>query len=405
MQDNTEKTKNSSRDIVPVIVLGTGLTALGVIRCLGRRGIPSWCISENLDNEAHSRWCRKASPRVGAVDDAASLSACLKSLPFERAVLMSCSDHWTLEITRLPDDLRARFPACVSSFDVNKRFVEKRGFEELLREAGVPHPRSAPVNSADDVSRLVGEWGGSVFLKPSNSQLFHRRFGEKAIRVNSVDEAVSRFTDAHAQGFDFILQEYIPGTSANHHFVDGFVNRDHDVVTFFARQRIRMHPSDFGNSSYVVSEELDKVEPATEALKNLFKTARYRGIFSAEFKQDERDGAFKIIEVNCRPWWYVEFAALCGVDVVEMAYRDALGLAVTPPVDYEVGVSLVYPYYDYQAIKNQPKETTPGMFEWLSLVSRSKQPIWSWDDPMPWAAGMGTLATRWLKSRLKNGWS
>jgi len=47
-------------------------------------------------------------------------------------------------------------------------------------------------------------------------------------------------------------------------------------------------------------------------------------VFSAEFKFDERDGLFKILEVNARPWWYVDFAARCGVDVCRMAYRDAL---------------------------------------------------------------------------------
>lgn len=397
MQNKTAKT--NSKEPVPVIVLGTGLTALGVIRCLGRKGIPAWCISQNLDLEAHSRWCRKLPEKVGSLGDVNDLAKCLTSLPFERAVLIPCSDHWTLEVMRLPDDLRKRFPTSLSSLDVNKRFVEKKHFEALLREVDVPHPRSAPVTSPDDVSRLVREWGGHVFLKPSNSQLFHRRFGEKAIRVSSVEDAVSRFTEAQREGFDFILQEYIPGTSANHHFVDGYVDREHNVVTFFARQRIRMYPPDFGNSSCVVSEELGKVEPAIETLKNIFKTAGYRGIFSAEFKQDERDGLFKIIEVNCRPWWYVEFAALCGVDVVEMAYLDALERSVTPPEKYDIGVSLVYPYYDYQALKRLPAETKPGMMDWLTTVMRSKQPVASPDDPMPWIAGIGSLASRWIRSR------
>ena len=159
-----------------------------------------------------------------------------------------------------------------------------------------------------------------------------------------------------------------------------------------------MHPPEFGNSSYMVSVELERVEPAIGVLKALFKTAGYRGIFSAEFKQDDRDGIFKILEVNCRPWWYVEFAAVCGVDVVEMAYLDALGRAVSPAPTgkYDAGVSLVYPYYDYQAIKNLPTAAKPGMFEWLGTVLRSKQPVASWDDPIPWIAGIGSLLSRRL---------
>ena len=36
---------------------------------------------------------------------------------------------------------------------------------------------------------------------------------------------------------------------------------------------------------------------------------------------------FKILEINARPWWYVELASRCGVDVCTMSYRDAFGSA------------------------------------------------------------------------------
>jgi len=71
-----------------------------------------------------------------------------------------------------------------------------------------------------------------------------------------------------------------------------------------------------------------EVGEAIGVVEALFEATRYRGVFSAEFKFDHRDDHFKILEVNCRPWWYVEFAGVCGVDVVEMAYRDALGLPI-----------------------------------------------------------------------------
>jgi len=402
VRDKTAKKGSSRPGAVPAIVLGTGLTALGVVRCLGRKRIPAYCISEDLEMESHSRWCREMTTRVGPLDDVAGLVSCLNLLPFDRAVLFPCSDHWTLEVLRLPHRLRTRFPSSASSAEVNRRFVEKMRFMDLLREAGVPHPRSAPVESPDDVSALTREWGGRVFLKPSNSQLFHRRFGEKAILVSSVDDAIARFRIAHEEGLGFILQEYIPGDASAHHFIDGFVNRDHEVITCFARRRLRMHPADFGNSSCMVSEDPGQVEPAIEVLKTIFKTAGYSGIFSAEFKFDERDGFFKILEVNCRPWWYIEFAARCGIDVVEMAYCDALEQPVSAPRSYDVGVSFVYPYYDYQAIKNLPREIRPGIFKWLGTVVRSKQPVAAWDDPVPWIAGIGSLLSRrlnyWLRA-------
>ncbi len=89
-----------------------------------------------------------------------------------------------------------------------------------------------------------------------------------------------------------------------------------------------MFPLDFGNSTCMVSVAADEVAPAVASVERLLAHVGYRGIFSAEFKYDERDGLFKILEVNARPWWYVEFTARCGVDVCTLAYRDALGEAV-----------------------------------------------------------------------------
>jgi len=60
-------------------------------------------------------------------------------------------------------------------------------------------------------------------------------------------------------------------------------------------------------------------------------------VFSAEFKFDERDGLFKLLEVNARPWWYVDFADRCGVDVCGMAFRDALGEEIEPVTGYKLG--------------------------------------------------------------------
>ena len=41
----------------------------------------------------------------------------------------------------------------------------------------------------------------------------------------------------------------------------------------------------------------------------------YRGIFSVEFKLDARDGHYKIIEVNPRPFWLIGHIARAGIDL------------------------------------------------------------------------------------------
>ena len=118
-------------------------------------------------------------------------------------------------------------------------------------------------------------------------------------------------------------------------------------------------------------------------MKSLFADIGYRGIFSAEFKRDLRDGTFNLIEVNARPWWYVEFAARCGVNVCALAVRDALGEPVETISSYAVGRRCVFPYYDLQAIRTELSAGRLGLLGWASSWLGPYQPIFRWSDPLP----------------------
>jgi predicted ATP-grasp superfamily ATP-dependent carboligase len=381
--DNEIPGEVPSSDKSPALLLGCGVTLLGVMRCLGRSRIPAYCLSGGLGFEKSSRWYRPLGPGIGAYAGAKELEDVLSSLRFERAVLIACSDQWTIETPRISETLKARYRTSMAETGVVRRFINKSEFAKLLAAAQVPHPFTVFARTKADVVGISKESGGRLFLKPTDSQRFLQRFGKKAFRIDDPARAVEVFEQAQADGLDVLVQEYVPGPSDRHYFVDGFVDRSHRVHAAFGRRRLRMFPPDFGNSSYMISVPLSELAEAVATLETLFVTAEYRGIFSAEFKLDERDGRFKILEVNCRPWWYVQFAAECGVNVVEMAYRDALGHRLTPVAPYEAGVRLVYPYYDSQALKLIRKEGGPALRLMLSSWAGAKSPVFAWDDPAP----------------------
>src|SRR5712691_10045831 len=112
-----------------------------------------------------------------------------------------------------------------------------------------------------------------------------------------------------------------------------------------------MHPTDFGDSTYMVSVPLEAVQGAVEILNRLLEALQYRGVFEAEFKHDQRDGRDKLLEVPA-PVGFVGFNAACGVDVCEMAYRDALGLTVEPVINYEVDRRCVQPRLCRELVRN-----------------------------------------------------
>jgi predicted ATP-grasp superfamily ATP-dependent carboligase len=292
-----------------------------------------------------------------------------------------------------------RFPAPISDASVVRGLVNKSTLACLVDQLSVPAPRTwslvtRPTDLPDDLFP-------AAFLKPGDSQAFQKRFGTKAEWTRSADEAVQRAGVLLAAGFPTELQEYIPGPPGNHLFVDGFA-RDGRMVALFVRQRERMFPPDFGNSTAMRSVPPDTAPAAVESLARLLAHLKYRGIFSAEFKQDARDGRYCLIEVNARPWWYIEFAERCGVPVCELAYREALGLPLPEaPGSYLVGRRCVYPYYDMDAHRLRHPGRMGWVLPWLAGTIGAWQPVFRFSDPGPAVGAVWSALLRRLERTVR----
>jgi D-aspartate ligase len=385
------------------IVLGAGVTGLGTIRGLGRNGIPVWLAGAPPDFARRSRFVERYLPGLPPDADVESLAAFLDSLPVAEAVVVPCTDWWTPQISLLPAGIAERFRSSVPAPDLTRRLLDKWELSRLALEADVPHPRTFLLNKGEDLPPLADAEFGGFFLKPRDSQGFSERYHMKALSIGSAADARAHRDRLASEGFEMILQEYVGGPATNHVFIDGFVDARGKVLALFARRRIRMYPADYGNSSYVVSVRLEEVAPAADAMRRLLGAVGYRGIFSAEFKQDEADDVYKLLEVNVRPWWYIGFAADCGVNVAAMYYADALGREQEPVAAYRTGEGLVYTLCDFKAGVDAVRLGEFSLRAWLVPWLTSRRAIFDWRDPMPAIAQSLVFLRRRLRRALPGG--
>ncbi len=380
----------------PAIVMGRGPTALGILRCLQIVGVPAYVACPAGDQVTRSRWYRPtpgAAPWDGAPDPQALDR--LREMPLQQAVLIAGADDAALWLADLPQsELGQRFCTSTCSRQAQEILQDKSRFAALLDETGVPHPPTFLIERAADIEAMPFERLDRVFIKPVNSQKFSDVLGIKGVWVSSREELLETWQRLHGLGFRLMAQEYVPGSAADHYFVDGFRDAHGRFTGLFARRRFRIHPADFGNSSYCESIPLAEVEPAVSNLTALLTRVGYRGIFSAEFKRDARDGQFRILEVNTRAWTYVEFAARCGVNVVEMAWRDALGLPVdVASTSYPVGEGCVSLQRDINAVRAPPRATRAPWSKIMQQWRRAHYHTFRLDDPLPGLSSAWHLAT------------
>ena len=149
----------------------------------------------------------------------------------------------------------------------------------------------------------------------------------------------------------------------------------------FARRRLRMFPLDFGNSTYMVSIPLRKC-PDQRSLRKISAHLRLSRHSFGRIQAGPRDGVYKLLEINSRVWWFVEFTGRCGIDMCSMWYRDALDLPLEDIKTYALGAKFVHAYYDFHAIRALWRQANRDPVSRIQFVQCARA-LLQLDRPMP----------------------
>jgi len=124
----------------------------------------------------------------------------------------------------------------------------------------------------------------------------------------------------------------------------------------------RQHPPIAGNGSLQVST----LDPQIEDLSwRILRSLDYQGLVAIEYKLDPRDARYKLIEINPRGVSGNQLAIDCGVDLPDIAYRDAAGVPVDSPAVYQQDVKYVHLGWHLRAGMTLWRAGELGPLEWL----------------------------------------
>ena len=84
-----------------------------------------------------------------------------------------------------------------------------------------------------------------------------------------------------------------------------------------------------------------KVPTLLEYGERIFRALRWNGLANLQFKEDPRTGEFKFLELEPRPWAFIELAHRAGVDMAGAYCAMATGAQVQPDMTFRTGVRFV----------------------------------------------------------------
>lgn len=359
---------------------------LGVIRSLGRVGVPVYAVQEDsLAPAAHSRYLRGRwlwSPDPAETDGIRTGLAELADRIGQRSVLIPTDDAAAIFLAEHGDPLRQFFQFAEPPRDLPRQLAGKYSMFQLCRQLDVPCAEATLVGAWDEALEFAAEVGYPLVAKLAAPWLTRAGKVRSTTIVGDEDELAelySRCGDAAVGGL--MLQEFIPGGSGDDWFFHGYCDAASVCRPAFTGVKERSYPANAGLTSLGCCVENEAL--LRESAKLLEQLA-FSGIVDLDFRWDARDRRYKLLDFNPRLGAQFRlFRDSAGVDVALASYLDLTGQEV-PAGQQPVGRRFLVENYDPIAALRYWRRGELGLRSWASSMRGVDETAWfARDDLLP----------------------
>ena len=391
---------------VPAVVLNLfNHCGLGVVRTLGRLGVPVYCIHGDKRAPAlRSRYSRETflwDIAQHPPDESVRRLVQIGEHIGDRPLLVPTEDISCLFVDDHADALAQAFRFPRRPDGLARSLSSKEEMYHLCQRHGVPTPATFVPESRAEVEQFAEYASFPVMLKGVDTREFADLPGAGKVAVNSGGELLSTYDELSAgMSRAVLLQEYIPGEATSVWMFNGYFDSESECVFGITGQKLRQYPPYIGQTSLGRCIENPTVQLLT---RGFMKALGYTGILDIGFRYDDRDGQYKLLDVNPRVGAAFRlFLAQSRLDVVRALYLDLSGQAVPPALPRNERKWLVE-NYDLVASVKYYRDRALRPRDWLASFRGVEEVAWfSPDDPLPFGA-MWLWSMRFLRESLANG--
>ncbi len=323
-------TAASDDPIVGALIVGGDYQGLGIVRSLGRRGVPVCVVDDEMSISRFSKYCTNFVRLADLRNERGAVDALIEvgdRLGLRGWVLYPTREELVAAFSRNREQLSRFFRVPTPEWNSVQWAWDKRNTYRLAKELGIPTPSTHYPENIDQLHELDG-LTPPFAIKPAIKEHFIYATKAKAWCANSHAELRTLFQKAAklVGPGEVMVQELIPGGGMQQFAYCAFFRNCEAIGKMVVRRR-RQHPLQFGRAStYVETVDIPVLEELSE---RFLRASNYYGLVELEYKLDPRDGQYKLLDVNARTWGYLSLGPRAGVDFSYMLYADQIGLPVS----------------------------------------------------------------------------
>jgi D-aspartate ligase len=383
--------------MIPAIVIGTHTMGLGVIRALGTMRVPIVAAYYNTNDMGYvSRYVQE---RIHVphpeLDENLFIDTLIKlSSRFPNVPLFPVSDESLKIVAKHKVQLQEYFKVACAEWDVVRQFIEKDNTYSLAAAVGIPIPKTIRPSSEEEVASFGEDLVFPCLVKPVESHLYFALFKRKIVRVENVDQMLTAYRQAAAARLEVVLQELIPGEDSlgvnyNSYYWNG------EATVEFTAQKIRNAPPELGSPCAAKSQVIPDVLAFG---RRILKAMNFYGYSCTEFKQDPRDGIFKLMEVNGRHNLSTLLAVRCGMNFPWLHYQHLVDGIVPHQNTFQENIYWVDVERDLAYFSRQKTSLTQFLAPYFKPHVSA---VLDWKDPAPFVKRYSDFIKKALRFKSK----
>jgi len=216
---------------------------------------------------------------------------------------IGCGDSYVQLLSQNKDNFPENVIAPYIDIDMMNNLIHKEKFYKMCEENGVDYPNTF-VHWKESGSEFDLPFEAPFIIKPSNGIEYWRHpfpTQKKVFKADDRKELLSILEDIYDSGYSdsVIIQDFIPGDDTFMRVLTNYSDRNGKVkLMSLGHVLLEEHtPHGIGNHAVIITEHNEAVEVQ---FKKLLEEMNYIGFSNFDIKFDQRDGKFKVFEINTR---------------------------------------------------------------------------------------------------------
>lgn len=247
------------------------------------------------------------------------------SKKYEKLLLIACGDAYAELVIHFKKELQKYFIVPYIDEKMKEKLENKKDFYEICEKYGLDYPKTYIVTK-ENKDNISLPFPYPVAVKPSNSIEYVKAefpLKKKGYKAETEEELKKILSAVYSSSYkeEMIIQEFIPGNDNAMWVLNSYSNKDGKVKMMCLGHCILedYSPSGIGNYKAIISSGNEKIY---QKMQKFLEEINYIGYSNFDMKYDERDGKYKLFEINIRQGRSSFFVTIAGCNLARFLVED-----------------------------------------------------------------------------------